>query len=92
MNAGVTTFVVKGLHCINTDRTRSVSALESNHKVMVFVSNCQDNIVLPEFAGYLIPDTFRAFNFDGLTGSARSLNCTYQSLKVSAGFRHCSPF
>jgi len=88
MDARVTTLTVKGLKCINADWARTVSTLKSNHEVMMLVGYGQDDIVLSELAGYLVPDTFRTFNFYRLTRSARPLNGAYQSLKVSARLCH----
>jgi hypothetical protein len=92
MDARVTTLTVKGLDCFNADWARTVSTLKGNHEAVVFMSYRQDDIVLSEFASYLVPDTFRTFNVYRLTRSARPLNGAYQSLKVSACLCHLGPF
>ena len=91
MDARVAAFAVKGFHGVNTNWTGTVSALNGNHKVVVLMSNRQDDIVLSELAGYLVPDTFRTFDVYRLTSGARTLNGAYQPLKVSARLCHLGP-
>jgi hypothetical protein len=90
VNARVATLALKGLYRVNANRTGTISTLDSNHKVVVFMSNGQHNIVLAEFSRDRVPNLFGGFNLYWLTCSARRFDGSYKSLEIFACVWHVS--